>query len=176
MSTSPAGAPTRAKGPSPNASTSGFGWAGAVTATGCMAMYQESTRSIQISVEPFYLDDQSTPEQRRFVFGYRVQIDNQGGEDRLVGMASGAAGAIGVMGDAGVGGHTAEIAEVDMAVPTGETTFAPGERHIMLEDLAAPLEPGDSFDLTLEFEDHGEETVAVEVLSWDDAVERYEAG
>ena len=43
-------------------------------------MYQERTRSIQISVEPFYLDEQSSPEQSRFVFGYRVQIDNQGGE------------------------------------------------------------------------------------------------
>jgi ApaG protein len=43
-------------------------------------MYQERTRSIQISVEPFYLDEQSAPEQGRFVFGYRVQIDNQGGE------------------------------------------------------------------------------------------------
>ena len=45
-----------------------------------LAMYQERTRSIQISVEPFYLDDQSAPEQNRFVFGYRVQIENQGGE------------------------------------------------------------------------------------------------
>jgi ApaG protein len=44
------------------------------------AMYQECTRSIQISVEPFYLDDQSAPDQNRFVFGYRVQIENQGGE------------------------------------------------------------------------------------------------
>jgi ApaG protein len=43
-------------------------------------MYQERTRSIQISVEPFYLEDQSAPEQNRFVFGYRIQIDNQGGE------------------------------------------------------------------------------------------------
>ena len=43
-------------------------------------MYQERTRSIQISVEPFYVDDQSAPEQNRFVFGYRVQIDNQGAE------------------------------------------------------------------------------------------------
>jgi ApaG protein len=43
-------------------------------------MYQERTRSIRISVEPFYLDDQSMPEQNRFVFGYRIQIDNQGGE------------------------------------------------------------------------------------------------
>jgi ApaG protein len=44
------------------------------------AMYQERTRSIQISVEPFYLDDQSAPEQSRFVFGYRILIDNQGDE------------------------------------------------------------------------------------------------
>jgi ApaG protein len=43
-------------------------------------MYEECTRSIQISVEPFYLDDQSAPQQSRYVFGYRIQIDNQGGE------------------------------------------------------------------------------------------------
>jgi ApaG protein len=43
-------------------------------------MYQERTRSIQISVEPFYVDEQSAPGESRFVFGYRVQIDNQGGE------------------------------------------------------------------------------------------------
>jgi ApaG protein len=43
-------------------------------------MYQELTRSIQISVEPFYVDDQSSPEQNRFVFGYRIQIANQGSE------------------------------------------------------------------------------------------------
>lgn len=43
-------------------------------------MYQERTRSILISVEPFYVDEQSTPEQNRFVFGYRVQIENEGAE------------------------------------------------------------------------------------------------
>jgi ApaG protein len=43
-------------------------------------MYQQSTRSIQISVEPFYIDDQSSPLSNRFVFGYRVQIDNHGRE------------------------------------------------------------------------------------------------
>lgn len=43
-------------------------------------MYQQSTRSIHISVEPFYIDDQSSPSSGRFVFGYRVQIDNQGNE------------------------------------------------------------------------------------------------
>jgi ApaG protein len=43
-------------------------------------MYQECTRSIQISVEPFYIEAQSSPSDQRYVFGYRVQIDNQGTE------------------------------------------------------------------------------------------------
>lgn len=43
-------------------------------------MYQETTRSIQISVEPFYIDDQSEPDRNRFVFGYRIRIANQGAE------------------------------------------------------------------------------------------------
>lgn len=43
-------------------------------------MYQQRTRSIHISVEPFYVDDQSSPASSRFVFGYRVKIDNQGQE------------------------------------------------------------------------------------------------
>ncbi len=43
-------------------------------------MYQQRTRSIHISVEPFYVDDQSSPASGRFVFGYRVQIDNEGNE------------------------------------------------------------------------------------------------
>jgi copper(I)-binding protein len=127
------------------------------------------------SDEPLTVGDGWTAENSDVAAVY-LTIDNQGGEDRLVGMASAAAGDVGVMGDAGVGGHSAEVAEVDVAVPTGETAFVPGEQHIMLEELAAPLEPGDTFDLTLEFEDHGAETVAVEVLSWDDAVDRYEAG
>jgi ApaG protein len=43
-------------------------------------MYQQCTRSIQISVEPFYVDEQSSPDRGRFVFGYRIQIDNQSTE------------------------------------------------------------------------------------------------
>ena len=43
-------------------------------------IYQQRTRSIHISVESFYVDDQSSPASNRFVFGYRVQIDNQGDE------------------------------------------------------------------------------------------------
>ena len=33
---------------------------------------------IDISVEPFYLDEESSPEHNRFVFGYRITITNNG--------------------------------------------------------------------------------------------------
>lgn len=33
---------------------------------------------IEISVEPFYLDEESSPENDRFVFGYRITITNNG--------------------------------------------------------------------------------------------------
>lgn len=55
--------------------------------------------------------------------------------------------------------------EVDeIAVPDGETTvLAPGGYHVMLIDLAAPLEAGKRFDVTLEFERAGTVTVEAEV-------------
>jgi ApaG protein len=43
-------------------------------------MYKAITRSIQVSVEPFYLAEQSAPEKERWVFGYRVRIENSGKE------------------------------------------------------------------------------------------------
>jgi ApaG protein len=43
-------------------------------------MYEKITRNISVSVRPFYLDDQSEPEQGRYVWAYRVTIANRGGE------------------------------------------------------------------------------------------------
>ena len=43
-------------------------------------MYQEQTRSVMVSVEPFYVEAQSAPERHRYVFGYRVRIENRGAE------------------------------------------------------------------------------------------------
>jgi ApaG protein len=43
-------------------------------------MYSETTRSIRVSVEPFYVSDQSEPDRARWVFGYRVRIENEGRE------------------------------------------------------------------------------------------------
>jgi ApaG protein len=39
-------------------------------------MYTASTRDIEVTVEPFYLEDQSDPEDNRYVWGYRVVITN----------------------------------------------------------------------------------------------------
>ncbi|NGN40195.1 Co2+/Mg2+ efflux protein ApaG [Mesorhizobium sp. CGMCC 1.15528] len=43
-------------------------------------MYSAITRDIEVSVEPFYLEERSDPAQSRFVWGYRVTIANQSEE------------------------------------------------------------------------------------------------
>jgi ApaG protein len=40
-------------------------------------MYTAVTRGIEVSVEPFYLTEQSNPGEGRYVWGYRITIDNQ---------------------------------------------------------------------------------------------------
>lgn len=40
-------------------------------------VYRALTRDIEVSVEPFYLAEQSDPEDNRYVWGYRVIIVNQ---------------------------------------------------------------------------------------------------
>lgn len=40
--------------------------------------YALTTRSITVTVEPEYLDDQSDPEDHRYVWAYHVRIENQG--------------------------------------------------------------------------------------------------
>jgi ApaG protein len=41
-------------------------------------MYSEITRSIKVSVKPFYLEDQSSPAEDRYVWAYHVRIENRG--------------------------------------------------------------------------------------------------
>jgi len=43
-------------------------------------MYSEITRSIKVTVKPFYLEDQSSPTENHYVWAYHVQIENQGSE------------------------------------------------------------------------------------------------
>jgi len=44
------------------------------------ASYAETTREIQISVRPYYLDDQSAPEKGHYLFAYQVRIENMGAD------------------------------------------------------------------------------------------------
>lgn len=66
---------------------------------------------------------------------------------------------------AAMGDDTMTMQEVErIELPAGETVaLEPGGYHIMLLELAAPLEVGETFELTLEFEEAGERTVTVEV-------------
>lgn len=41
-------------------------------------MYKSTTQGIEVSVEPFYIEDQSEPDKERWVFGYKVTIENTG--------------------------------------------------------------------------------------------------
>lgn len=43
-------------------------------------MYEAITRRISVTVEPFYVAEQSLPAEGRWVFGYWVRIENRGTE------------------------------------------------------------------------------------------------
>jgi ApaG protein len=45
-----------------------------------MFKYQETTRAITVTVQPTYLDDQSSPEESHYVWKYHVRIENGGAE------------------------------------------------------------------------------------------------
>ena len=42
-------------------------------------MYRQVTDDIAVSVEPIYLDGQSVPEESRYVWAYRIVIENNSG-------------------------------------------------------------------------------------------------
>lgn len=71
--------------------------------------------------------------------------------------------------DGGMGGASGEammeMRPVDeIAIPAGETVaLEPGGYHIMLVELAEPLEVGDEIELTLTFEEAGDVVVTAEV-------------
>ena len=43
-------------------------------------MYRKTTRSIQVTVVPLYLDEQSDPDQNRYVWAYQIRLVNTGTE------------------------------------------------------------------------------------------------
>ena len=42
--------------------------------------YERVTRNIRVAVEPSFLDDQSEPSESRYLWAYRITIENKGGE------------------------------------------------------------------------------------------------
>lgn len=43
-------------------------------------MYTETTRGITVTVQPIFLEDQSSPAEGHYVWAYRVRIENKGAE------------------------------------------------------------------------------------------------
>lgn len=43
-------------------------------------MYSETTRAITITVQPFYLEQHSSPDNSHYVWAYHVRIENRGAE------------------------------------------------------------------------------------------------
>jgi ApaG protein len=43
-------------------------------------MYSEVTRSIKVTVRPFYLEQHSSPDDNHYVWAYHVRIENSGNE------------------------------------------------------------------------------------------------
>lgn len=105
-----------------------------------------------------------------------LTVDNGGEADRLIGAETGVAGDVSVMGHGGADpathGAPGDGDVVDMAVPPGRTELAPGGSHVMLGSLTRPLRPGDRIPLTLEFDRAGTRSVDVEILAWDQVVDR----
>jgi ApaG protein len=42
--------------------------------------YEEITRGIRVAVEPSFLEDQSEPNENRYLWAYHITIENKGGE------------------------------------------------------------------------------------------------
>lgn len=42
--------------------------------------YRETTRMVTITVEPFFLEDESEPEKNAFMWAYHITIENEGEE------------------------------------------------------------------------------------------------
>ncbi|MGB0907556.1 MAG: Co2+/Mg2+ efflux protein ApaG [Maricaulaceae bacterium] len=47
-------------------------------------MFEQRTKDVIVRVEPDYLEDQSSPDESRFIWAYTVEIENQGETDLQV--------------------------------------------------------------------------------------------
>ena len=115
-------------------------------------LYNKITRDIEISVQPVYLDDESSPEENHFVWAYHVRIENLGGKTvQLVNRRwhiTDAAGRVEEVRGAGVVGeqpvlHPGEAFEYTSGTPL---TTPSG---IMAGSYEMTTEEGEAFDVAI---------------------------
>jgi len=90
-------------------------------------------------------------------------ISNPGSEDFLLSASSDVAGAVELHKTIMEDSNMKMVQQMNVPVPTGETIFKPGDLHVMLIGLKNDLKPGDTFKVTLNFENAGEKTLDVVV-------------
>lgn len=115
-------------------------------------MYASTTRNITVTVEPVYLDEQSQPDDDKFVWAYHVQIRNDGAEavtlrHRYWKILDGH-GRVQEVRGAGVVGEQPCIAPGDVFEYTSGTPLATPS-GIMLGSYEMENEDGESFDIAI---------------------------
>jgi ApaG protein len=115
-------------------------------------MYTATTRSIRVTVEPFYVAEQSEPDKERWVFGYRVRIENLGPEPvRLLTrhwqITDSAGRAVEVRGE-GVVGEQPYLAPSEAFQYTSGTPLATPS-GIMAGSYQMVTDAGERFDVTI---------------------------
>jgi ApaG protein len=121
--------------------------------------YIQATRGIEVRVASFYLEDQSEPDNGRFVWAYRVTIENRGKQTvQLISRTwriTDARGRVfevegeGVVGEQPVlkPGEAFEYTSgTPLETPSG---FMTGQYHMVTRDMAAPTEDGEIFDVAI---------------------------
>lgn len=106
----------------------------------------------------------TAPRQRNGVVYFKLV--NKGAEaDELQSVSTPVAGMAGLHQSTVDAGGVARMSALPaLAVPAGETVeLSPGGTHIMLMDLRRPLQPGQSFPLSLTFRHAGTMTIEVSV-------------
>ena len=94
-----------------------------------------------------------------------LTVNNEGAADRLLGVVSPAARQVLLHAEVEEHGmqHMRQLESVEVPAH-GNIEFAPGQMHLMLVDIAAPLKPDTTIKVTLHFEKAGDVTIDVPVL------------
>lgn len=115
-------------------------------------MYKEVTNSIEVTVEPVYLEDQSAPDEHHFVWAYRVRIENLGSKTvQLVNRywrITDADGRVQEVHGAGVVGEQPVLSPGEAFEYTSGTPLRTSS-GIMAGSYEMELENGDSFDIAI---------------------------